>query len=88
MMNTLAKTNRNIRENFRRRTKTVIKNVNVLDKKFGADVFLLIRKHGKYYIYSSFENWNWIPSKDEVVSYSKSLRNQLIFFRSKVTLCL
>ena len=51
---------------FRRRLKTVIKNADVLHL-YDADVYLLVRRHGRCHEYTSTNRPNWPLSQVEVV---------------------
>jgi len=64
------KTRKNTQENFRRRKINLISKADDLYRFFGADVFLVIRKKGKYSGYNSREKLDWPPTKEELVSLS------------------
>ncbi|KAF8847691.1 hypothetical protein BDZ45DRAFT_754648 [Acephala macrosclerotiorum] len=60
------KTRKNTQENFRRRKINLISKADDLYRLFGADVFLVIRKRGKYCGYNSREELDWPPTKGEL----------------------
>ena len=64
------KTRKNTQENFRRRKINLINKADDLHRFFRADVFLVIRKKGKYSRYNSREELDWPPTKGELVSLS------------------
>jgi hypothetical protein len=55
-------------EKFRRRKISLVSKVDDLHRFFGADVFLVIRKRGRYYAYISTEELHWPPTKEQIVS--------------------
>jgi hypothetical protein len=59
---------RNTQEKFRRRKISLVSKVDDLHRFFGADVFLAIRKRGRYYAYISTEELHWPPTKEQIVS--------------------
>jgi hypothetical protein len=62
------KTRKNTQENFRRRKINLINKADDIHRFFGADVFLVIRKRGRYYAYISRERLDWPPKKEQLVS--------------------
>jgi hypothetical protein len=62
------KMRKNTQENFRRRKINLISKADDIHRLFGADVFLVIRKKGKYCGYNSREELSWPPRKEELVS--------------------
>jgi hypothetical protein len=62
------KTRKNTQENFRRRKVNLISKADDLYRVFGADVFLIIRKRGRYCAYNSREGLDWPPTKEQLVS--------------------
>jgi len=68
----LHKTKRSIQEQFRRRTKSLLKKADELKRLCGAEVYLVIRRGGKFYTYSSLEN-SWPPSPETIVGTNKQL---------------
>jgi hypothetical protein len=62
------KTRKNTQENFRRRKINLISKADDLYRFFGADIFLVIQKRGKYCGYNSREELDWPPIKEELVS--------------------
>jgi hypothetical protein len=64
------KTRKNTQENFRRRKINIISKADDLQRFFGADVFLVIRKKGKLCGYISRDKPDWPPTKEELVSLS------------------
>jgi hypothetical protein len=56
---------------FRGRLKTVIKNADVLHL-YDADVYLLVRRHGRCHEYTSTGRPNWPLSQVEVVREQQS----------------
>jgi hypothetical protein len=60
---------KNTQEKFRRRKISVLKKADDLHRFFGADVFFVIRKKGKYYAYISAEKPHWPPTKEQIVSH-------------------
>ena len=55
------------RKGFGRILKTVIKKANGLCI-WGADVYLVVRYHGRYHEHSSLNDPAWPPNRDQVVS--------------------
>ena len=66
----LQKTNKATQEKFQRRKKSLVSKANELKLLCDADVYLLIRRRGKFYTYSSLAN-SWPPSPETIVSSSK-----------------
>jgi hypothetical protein len=62
----LHKTKRAVQEKFRRRTKSVFKKADELKRLCDAEVYLVIRRGGKFYTYSSLET-SWPPSLETIV---------------------
>jgi hypothetical protein len=59
---------RNIQEKFRRRKISLVSKVDDLHRFFGADIFLVIRKRGRYSAYISSDELHWPPTKEQIVS--------------------
>jgi hypothetical protein len=59
---------KNTQEKFRRRKISLLSKANDLHRFFGADVFLVIQKKGKYYTYISAKKPHWPPTKEQIVS--------------------
>ena len=55
------------KKGFGRVLKTVIKKASRL-RIWGADVYLVVRYHGRYHEYSSLTDPAWPPTRDQVVS--------------------
>jgi hypothetical protein len=55
------------KKGFGRVLKTVFKKANALCI-WGADVYLVVRYHGRYHEYSSLDDPAWPPKRDQVVS--------------------
>ena len=76
------KTKKNTQENFRQRKINLINKADNLHRFFRADVFLVIRKKGKYSGYNSREELDWPLTKGELVSlfyrYLKIATNKLL----------
>ncbi|KAH6667811.1 hypothetical protein B0J14DRAFT_658590 [Halenospora varia] len=60
------KTRKNTQENFRRRKINLISKADDLHRFFGADIFLVIRKRGRYCAYYSREELDWPPTKEQL----------------------
>jgi len=71
------KSRKNTQENFRRRKENLISKADDLHRLFGADVFLVIRKKGKYSGYNSTEELEWPPRQEELVSLSLPASSRL-----------
>jgi hypothetical protein len=67
------KSRKNIQENFRRRRINLIGKADDLHRFFGADIFLVIRRKGKYYGYNSRQDLAWPRTKEELVILSSSI---------------
>ena len=76
------KTRKNTQENFRRRKINLISKADDLHRFFGADIFLVIRKKGKYSGYNLREELDWPLIKKELISLSfrhlKTTTNKLL----------
>jgi len=59
---------RQVREKFRKRKASLASKAKELAALCNAEVYLLIRKTEKFYVYSSTEELSWPPSADELVS--------------------
>jgi hypothetical protein len=59
---------RNTQEKFRRRKISLVSKVDDLHRFFRADVFLVIRKRGRYSGYISSDELYWPPTKEQIVS--------------------
>jgi hypothetical protein len=59
---------KNTREKFRRRKISLFNKADDFHRIFGADVFFVIRKKGRYYTYTSAEKLHWPPTKEQIVS--------------------
>jgi hypothetical protein len=59
---------KNTQEKFRRRKISLLSKADDLHRFFGADVFFVIQKNGKYYVYISAEKPHWPPTKEQIVS--------------------
>lgn len=53
----------------RRRRQTLFKKADELRNECGAEIYIVIFKHGRYFTYTSTQNPMWPPSKDEIVSF-------------------
>jgi hypothetical protein len=67
------KSRKNIQENFRRRRINLIGKADDLHRFFGADIFLVIRRKGKYCGYNSRQDLAWPRTKEELVILSSSI---------------
>jgi hypothetical protein len=54
-------------EGFRDRLATVFNKANIL-RLYGADVYIVVRRRGKYHEYSSSDEARWPPTKAQIVS--------------------
>jgi hypothetical protein len=55
-------------ENFGKCVKSVIKRTDNLWWKYQADVYLLVRRKGKIYIYDTGTGSFWMPTQEDIVS--------------------
>jgi hypothetical protein len=58
---------KNIYENFRRRRISLINKIDDLYRFFGADVYFVIRKKNRHYVYVSAINSQWPPTIEQIV---------------------
>jgi hypothetical protein len=63
----VSKVTKNINEKFRKRKKTILEKADQLRYFCQADVYVLLRYHGKYYVYKSTDEASWPPSSESVV---------------------
>jgi len=59
---------KNTREKFRRRKISLFNKADDFHRIFGADVFFVIREKGRYFTYTSTEEFHWPPTKEQIVS--------------------
>lgn len=57
---------------FSRRRRTVLMKVDELHRDCHADVYLVVRREGKIYTYTSSDAVDWPPSEEELVSQSNN----------------
>ncbi|KAL8778211.1 MAG: hypothetical protein Q9213_007519 [Squamulea squamosa] len=62
-------TARRTRERFRRRKNCILRKANILAKKYFADIFVIIRKNNKYFVYNSVEAADFPPAADKILEY-------------------
>jgi len=55
-------------EKFRKRKNNILKKGNELRLLCEADVYILLRRKGRYYTYNSTNQPSWPPSSDEIVN--------------------
>jgi hypothetical protein len=76
-----------ITENFRRRKNTVMKNTDKLCCDFGCEGYVLLKRNGKFFTYTSSNRSGWPSSITEVVSSLLEIKiRNLIIYRIRVIL--
>ena len=59
-----------VREKFRKRSSSFFRKANELSQVAEADIYVVIRRDDKYYIYKSTDRPGWPPSQQDIVSHS------------------
>jgi hypothetical protein len=86
---------KNAREKFGRRKISLFNKADDFHRIFGADVYFVIQKKGRYYTYTSADKLHWPPTKEQIVgllllysAYSMTNKHpgtELPSIRNKVT---
>ena len=63
----LSKSKRATNENFRKQKETFLEKANRLKRSFDADCYILIRRSGRFYIYTSIDQPSWPPKPQDLV---------------------
>lgn len=53
---------------FRKRKRTILKKASELSKRCNARVYVVLKLHGQFYVYSSEESRQWPPTIEEIAS--------------------
>lgn len=61
------------KELFRKRRLTLFNKANAMAQ-CGADVYVVIRRYGKFYTYKNLESSEWPPSGEKIVSLDVLLK--------------
>ncbi|KAL8800946.1 MAG: hypothetical protein Q9200_007094 [Gallowayella weberi] len=75
---------RRTRERFRRRKNSILRKADELAKKCSAEVFVIVRKGDRYFVYNSMEAADFPPPADTILQHpSTEIRGRGDFFPTK-----
>ena len=58
-----------VQESFRKRRNNFLRRAHEIGAQYGANIYVLIHRQGKYYVYTSTLRTSWPPPVEEVVIY-------------------
>ena len=62
-----------VQESFRKRRNNFLRRAHEIGAQYGANIYVLIHRQGKYYVYTSTLCASWPPPVEEVVIYFPTL---------------
>ena len=82
----LSRSKRATNENFRKQKETFLEKANRLKRNFDADCYILIRRNGRFYIYTSTNQPSWPPNPQDLVGplLSITIRNILTVLKERI----
>lgn len=66
------KVEKKIKEKFRKRKGSLMRKANELAELCGTDVYVLLARENRHYVYKSKEEQSWPPAAEVIVRYSIS----------------
>jgi hypothetical protein len=84
----LPRSKRATNENFRKQKETFLQKANRLKRDYDADCYILIRRNGRFYTYTSIDQPLWPPNPQDLVGPLLSIAVRTTnCFKGKVLSC-
>ncbi|OCK90182.1 uncharacterized protein K441DRAFT_666611 [Cenococcum geophilum 1.58] len=65
----LPRSKRATNENFRKQKETFLQKANRLKRDYDADCYILIRRNGRFYTYTSIDQPSWPPNPQDLEKF-------------------